>query len=168
MIFQDPKWDWRTFNPDTDVAFGEKVLGTVNVSMNPNLKPFFDRGGKLMMYHGWADGNSPEESINYYRAVLQTVGPQAGNSMRVFGIPGMGHCSGGAGCDSFDKLAVIDQWIETGKAPERIVASKSSAGKVTRTHPICAYPKVAVYKGTGSTDEEENFVCAEDPPGGQR
>jgi hypothetical protein len=109
-----------------------------------------------------------EESINYYKAVLQTVGPQAGNSMRLFAIPGMGHCIGGVGCDSFDKLAVIDQWIETGKAPERIVASKLSAGKITRTHPICAYPKVAVYKGTGSTDEAENFVCAEDGPGGRQ
>jgi feruloyl esterase len=116
------------------------------------------------MYHGWLDGSSPVETFNYYKSVLKTVGPQASDSMRVFGIPGMGHCSGGPGCDTFDKLAVIDQWEETGKAPERIVASKLTNGKVTRTHPICAYPKVAVYKGTGSTDEAENFICSEETP----
>ena len=162
LIFHDPNWNWKTLDLDRDVFFADRVLSTVNMAANPNLKPFFDRGGKLLMYHGWLDGSSPVESFNYHKAVLQAVGSQANDSMRVFAIPGMGHCSGGPGCDTFDKLAAIDQWVETGRAPDSIVASKVTDGRVTRTHPICAYPKVAEYAGTGSTDDAGNFVCAEE------
>jgi feruloyl esterase len=167
MVFQDPKWDWKTLNFDQDIDFADKVLWTLNLPTNPNLKPFFDHGGKLLMYHGWSDNSNPVESINYYKAVLRAVGPDASNSMRVLTIPGMSHCSGGMGCDTFNKLAILDQWVETGKAPERIVASKLSSGKVIRTHPLCAYPQLAKYKGTGSADEAENFVCAEPEPAGK-
>ncbi|HVN32284.1 MAG TPA: tannase/feruloyl esterase family alpha/beta hydrolase [Thermoanaerobaculaceae bacterium] len=164
LVFQDPDWDWKTLDLDRDVSFADRVLSTVNMATNPDLRPFFGRGGKLLMYHGWLDGSSPVETFNYYEAVLRAVGPQARESMRVFGIPGMGHCSGGPGCDTFDKLSVIDHWVETGKAPDRIVASKVSDGKVTRTHPICAYPRVARYRGAGSTDQAESFACAEETP----
>jgi feruloyl esterase len=92
---------------------------------------------------------------------VKTVGAgDAGNSIRLFNMPGMDHCLGGAGCDTFDKLGAIDRWVETGKAPERIVASKPSGGEKVLTHPLCAYPKVAKYKGTGSTDHAESFVCS--------
>ncbi len=161
LVFQDPNWDWKTLDMDKDLAFADKVLGTINMATNPNLKPFFQRGGKLLMYHGWNDGSSPLESINYYKEVLKAVGSEANDSMRVFGMPGVGHCSGGAGCDRFDMLGVIDQWVENGKAPERIVATKTTGGKVVSTHPLCAYPKIAKYKGTGSTDDAENFACIE-------
>jgi feruloyl esterase len=90
------------------------------------------------------------------------VGPEARNSIRVFAMPGVGHCQGGGGCDTFDKLAVIDRWVESGKAPDRIDASKFSGDKVVRTHPLCAYPMVAKYKGTNSTDDAANFICAEE------
>jgi feruloyl esterase len=162
LVFADPEWDWKTLDLDRDVFFADRVLSTVNLATNPDLKPFFGRGGKLLMYHGWLDGSSPVESFNYHKAVLRAVGPRARDSMRVFGVPGMGHCSGGPGCDTFDKLSAIDRWVETGEAPDRIVASKVVDGKVTRTHPICAYPAVARYKGTGSTDGAESFVCAEE------
>lgn len=160
MVFQDPNWDWKTLNFDGDINFADKALVTLNLPVSPNLKPFFDHGGKLLMYHGWTDGSSPRASIDYYNAVAKTVGAEVSNSMRVFAIPGMNHCSGGIGCDTFDKLDVIDHWVETGKAPDRIDASKLSGGKVVRTHPLCAYPMVAKYKGAGSTDDAENFVCA--------
>jgi feruloyl esterase len=160
MIYQNPNWDWKTLDMDKDIAYGRAVLLTLNEADNPNLKPFFDRGGKVLWYHGWNDGASPMESVKYLNAVKKTVGEAVTDEhVRLFAMPGMGHCSGGTGCDVFDKLAEIDKWVETGKAPERIIASKVSGGKVIRTHPLCVYPKVAKYKGTGSTDEAENFVC---------
>jgi feruloyl esterase len=160
LIFQDPNWDWRTLDVNRDIDFGEKVLSTVNPTSNPNLKPFFDHGGKLLMYHGWLDGQSPQVTIDYRNAVLKSVGSQADGSFRLFTIPGMGHCSGGPGCDMFDKLGAIDRWVESGQAPERIVASKLVDGKAVRTHPLCAFPAIAKYTGKGSTDDAANFVCS--------
>lgn len=113
------------------------------------------------MYQGWTDTTSPRESIDYYNAVLKTVWAEAKNSIRVFAILGMNRCSGGLGCDSFDKLSILDQWAETGKAPDRVAASKLRDGKVIRTRPICAYPQVSQYKGSGSTGGAENYVSPE-------
>jgi feruloyl esterase len=73
--------------------------------------------------------------------------------------PGMGHCGGTDGPNSFDPMAALEQWVEKGKAPEKIIASHSAAGKVDRTRPLCPYPQVAKYKGVGSIDDAENFVC---------
>jgi feruloyl esterase len=161
MVFQDPKWDWKTLDMNKDVAYGRAVLRTINIADNPDLKPFFDRGGKLLWYHGWADGASPLQSVKYLDAVKQKVSQaQTEHSMRLFAMPGMGHCMGGAGCDTFDKLGELDKWVETGRAPDRIVASKIQDGKVVRTHPLCAYPAVAKYNGTGGMDQAANFVCS--------
>lgn len=151
LIFQDTNWDWKTLDFNRDVPLGERVLSTVFTVENPNLKEFFDHGGKLILYE-----DTPE-TLNFYKDVLKTVGPAANNSIRVFNMPGMAHCSGGAGCDTFDKLGVIDKWVEGGPAPDRIVAMKSTDSKVT--HPICAYPKVARYKGSGELTDAESFVC---------
>ena len=153
LIFQDPNWDWKTLDFDRDEPLGEKVLSTVFTVENPNLKDFFDHGGKLLLYE-----DTPE-TLKFYKDVLKTVGPEANNSIRVFNMPGMAHCSGGAGCDTFDKLGVIDKWVSGGPAPERIVATQSTNSKVT--HPICAYPKIAKYKGTGELTDADSFVCAE-------
>jgi feruloyl esterase len=153
LVFQDPNWDWKTLDFDRDEPLAEKVLSTVFTAENPNLKQFFDHGGKLLLYE-----DTPE-TLKFYKDVLKTVGPEANNSIRVFNMPGMAHCSGGAGCDTFDKLGVIDAWVNGGPAPDRIVAVKSTDSKVT--HPICAYPKVAKYKGTGELTDAASFVCAE-------
>lgn len=92
--------------------------------------------------------------------MVKTVGPTAEQQMRVFGIPGMGHCSGGDGCDAFDRLTILDKWVEGGSAPQRIDTAKlDKEGKPHRTHPACAYPMVAHYKGSGSPDAAQSFEC---------
>jgi feruloyl esterase len=77
----------------------------------------------------------------------------------MFLVPGMGHCGGGDGPNSFNTLAALEQWVENGKPSEAMIASHSTAGKIDRTRPLCAYPKVARYTGSGSIDDAANFVC---------
>ena len=163
VVHQNPNWDWKTMDFDADVALANKVLDPL-MHVDADLKPFFDRGGKLMIYIGWNDYHNPLHVVDYYNDVLRTSGTQAKDSIRLFNVPGMGHCAGGVGCDTFDKVGTMARWLETGKPPEQIRASKLVDGKVIRTRPLCAYPKVAKYKGTGNIDEGENFVCAESGP----
>jgi feruloyl esterase len=161
VVFEDPKWDFRTLNFDGDVAKAQKKDGGVLSAMNPDLRPFFARGGKLIQYHGWTDQQvMPENSIHYHDSVMATVGAaQADASYRLFMAPGMNHCSGGDGPNKFDMLGAMERWREGGKAPDAVVASHATGGKVDRTRPLCAYPEVAKYKGSGSTDEAANFAC---------
>ena len=134
-------------------------------SGDPNLKRFFDHGGKLLMYHGWSDRTvaNPLNSVIYYNNVVKAVGKdKAANSIALFMVPGMGHCSGGPGADTFDKVKVIEQWVEQGKKPTEIIASHSTNGQVDKTHPLCPFPQVAKYKGAGSANDAANFSCAAD------
>lgn len=164
VVFNNPNWDQMTLNLDTDVARAEKVDSKFNMAAtDPNLKPLFAHNGKLLMYHGFSDQLiMPENSINYYKSVVETVGgiDKSKESIRLFMVPGMGHCSGGEGPNNFDMVTALDEWVERGKAPERIIASRITDGKVARTRPLCPYPQQAEYKGTGNTDEEANFVCS--------
>jgi feruloyl esterase len=162
MVFKNPAWDYKTLNYDADMALVDSIeKGNVN-AMDPNLKPFISRGGKLIQYHGWADqqippGTSPE----YYTSVTQALGgaDKVKNSYRLFMVPGMGHCGGGDGTATFDMLGALEQWVEKGKAPDQIEASRVVDGRADRTRPLCPYPQMAAYKGSGSTDEASSFVC---------
>jgi feruloyl esterase len=162
LVFNNPNWDFKTINPDTDFTLAEKAIAGSMDATNPNLKPFVDHGGKLIMYHGWSDpGIPPMNTVQYYKNVMDAAGgaSKTTNSIRLFMIPGMNHCQGGNGTDKFDGVAALAQWVESSKAPDQILASHQTAGKVDRTRPLCPYSQVATYKGSGSTDEASSFVC---------
>jgi len=155
----DLKWDFRTLDFDRDVALAEKAASQVIDATDSNLQPFFARGGKVLMYHGWNDQLvAPMNSVNYYQAVVGATKSSA-DSIRLFMMPGMTHCRGGAGPDSFDRMAVIERWVEQGGAPKRIVAEHLTNGVVDRRRPLCPYPEIATYIGAGSLDEADSFVC---------
>lgn len=161
VVYHDPKWDWRTFDLDRDSAKANAIDKDVD-DLDPHLAAFAKHGGKLLLYHGWADQQvAPGSTVEFYRSAVQLSGEADASSwMRLFMVPGMGHCSGGEGPDTFDKLGVLEEWVEQGKAPSRIVATHHTAGKADRTRPLCAYPQVAKYKGNGSIDDAANFVCS--------
>ena len=160
VVFQDANWDWKTIDWDKDVSAAIGKVGPL-MHVDSDLGPFFERGGKLLLYIGWTDYHNPQELIEYYEASIKHSGAeQTKRSLRLFTIPGMGHCAGGTGCDTFNKLGVIDAWVDQGKAPERIVASKVTDGEIVRTRPLCAYPKVAKYQGSGDTNDAANFTCS--------
>jgi feruloyl esterase len=162
VVFKNPNWDWRTFDLETAVALADRIdNGTMN-AVNPDLRPFRQRGGKLLLYHGWSDQNfSAQSTIDYFKRVLDTLGSaQIGEWLRLFLAAGMGHCGGGEGPNTFDAIAALEQWVEHGRAPASIKAFHRSDGKVDRTRPLCPYPQLAKYRGSGSIDEAENFICA--------
>jgi feruloyl esterase len=161
VVFKDPNWDWRTLNLDSDYERAVNVDDGLIDATDPNLSAFLGHKGKLLMYHGWADQMvSPMSSINYYQSVIQKMGKaKVADSVRLFMVPGMAHCRGGEGTDKFDMVSVMEQWVEKGKAPTSILASRVTNGKVERTRPLCSYPQVAAYKGSGSIDDAANFSC---------
>ena len=164
VVYQNPHWDWRSFDLERDAAKANAVDKDID-ELDPHLAAFARHGGKLILYHGWADQQvAPGSTVEFYQAV-RTLSPdpqQADSWVRLFMVPGMGHCGGGEGPDTFDTLGVLENWVEQGKAPERIIAAHQIRGRTDRTRPLCAYPQVARYNGTGSIDDAASFTCG--PP----
>lgn len=158
---QDANWDAMTFDLDADLALAMKNAAFVE-STDPDLAKFKARGGKLLLYHGWADpGPSPQNTINYLNAVAAKLGGSQDDWMRLYLMPGMGHCGGGVGPDRADFLTAMEGWREKGEAPASIVADRAAnQNRTEMTRPLCPYPQLVKYNGTGSTDDAKNFACA--------
>ena len=170
MVFEDPGYNPFTFNFGSDLIFALHKVGPQLDAIDPDLRPLKHRGAKLIVYHGFSDPDiSPLNTINYFESVVDFMAHRSDDRkdalertqdfFRLFMVPGMQHCSGGPGPNTFDMLTVLENWVEKGKAPHSVIASHSTAGVVDRTRPLCVYPKVAVYTGTGSTDDAANFKC---------
>jgi feruloyl esterase len=161
LVYKDPAWDWHRFNPATDI---DRAFQSDEAQLNfteANLRPFFKHGGKLLMYHGWSDQQvTALGSIDYFDEVIATTDAGVvGKSIQLYMVPGMNHCSGGPGTDSFDKMAALESWVAKGVAPDQIIAAHRTAGNVDRTRPLCPYGRVATFSGSGSTDDAANFTC---------
>jgi feruloyl esterase len=155
--FQNANYDWRTFNLDRDLPLIDKRVGFVD-AVDPDLDDFKDRGGKLLLYAGWGDTTiTPENTVHYYESVLAEMGRNQGDWMRLFMVPGMGHCSGGPGPNTFDTIAVIEQWREKGVAPAQIMGTNPQSGL---TRPLCPYPQFAKYSGSGDLKNAVNWSCS--------
>jgi feruloyl esterase len=198
-VHEQTDWDWHTMDFDRDVRLADEKTAAVLNSYNPDLRSFRDQGGKLIQYHGWADAAiAPRDSIEFYEKVAmflnQYPDPRSSNPgdisafYRLFMVPGLQHCVGGAGPVSFgnddiaaalnatqddadrDVFLALDRWVTQGIAPEKLVGTgkigadpKTGAGGTALSRPLCAYPAVARYNGRGDTNAAENFTCVKPP-----
>jgi Tannase and feruloyl esterase len=163
MIFAkpDPNYDMLRFNLERDAHEFDWIAKVMNAT-DPDLSRFRERGGKMIMYFGWADpALNPLMGIGYYEDVVARMGPSTREFFKLYMLPGVFHCGGGVGPACFDPLAQLIPWVENRKVPERIVASQVESGKVLRTRPLCAYPQAAKYRGQGSVDDAANFSCSD-------
>jgi feruloyl esterase len=159
VVFKDPIWYYETFDFDADVALADRDDARLNAT-DPNLQAFFAHGGKLIQYHGWTDSFSPFSSVNYYNSVMDRLGgaSKVDDSYRLFMVPDMAHC----GHDStmlFNPLSALERWRESNIAPSQMISTHVTNGVVDSVHLVCPYPQVAVYKGSGSTNDAANFIC---------
>ena len=180
IVFQNPAWDFRTFNFDRDMKIADDKSARMFNAVDPNLKAFKDHGGKLLIYHGWSDtAIAPTNAIMYYESVIAKMGPkQTSDFAQLYMVPGMQHCAGGPGPNSFGTnpqpgptdaahslTMALDKWVDQGVAPAQVIATKYKTGAnpesgIVRTRPLCPYPQVAKYTGNGSTDDAANFRCS--------
>jgi len=178
MVYNNAAWDYRTFDVDRDLKAADDKMAPILNATDADLTRFKERGGKLILYHGWNDAAIPAgNTIHYYQSVLKKMGRDNGAEfVRLYMVPGMQHCGGGPGPDMFGQMGVaqgdpqhdldasLERWVEQGIAPDQIIAAKYKTGSdpasgVIRTRPLCPYPAVAHVRGTGSTDAAANFVC---------
>jgi hypothetical protein len=178
MVYEKRDWDSTKANLDDAVAASDKKFAKVLNAMGPDMKRFESHGGKLILYHGWNDpAISPLASINYYESVVKKMGQKEADSfVRMYMVPGMQHCGGGPGADTFGEFNMspvsdpqhnismaLEEWVEKGTAPSTVTASKlqgeGPAAKVTMSRPLCVYPQEAKYKGSGDPNDAASFAC---------
>ncbi len=183
MVFENPAWDFNTLDFDHDIAYADAKMAATIDSTSPDLSDFRALGGKMIIYHGWDDARvNPRNTLHYFDAVADALhgrrrpaedarGParQVQQFLRIFMAPGMTHCAGGPGLNTFDTLTALEDWVEKGLAPDRLLATHStlalgynvstSATGASFTRPLCPHPQVARWKGTGSTSDAANFDC---------
>jgi feruloyl esterase len=172
-VHADPSWDPRGFSLARDLPAIDRVMNLH--ADDPDIASFLRRGGKLILYHGWADPLvAPQSTVNYYEQVRARNGRLARQGVRLFMAPGVDHCRGGSGPDLFggaggdapipdadhDMLSALERWVDQRRPPERLVATKVEGGRTLRTRPLCAWPSRARYTGRGSSDDAANFICA--------
>jgi feruloyl esterase len=159
IAYNDPNVDWQKFDLDRDMKFLDEKIGYVD-AVNPDLGKFKSSGGKLLITHGWSDtGITPETSIWYYEQVLNKMGRNQSDWLRLFMAPGMGHCGGGPGVNTFDSIGTLETWVEKGIAPDTILGT----GAQGMTRPLCPYPQFAEYKGSGDLKDGRNWSCKAPP-----
>ncbi len=160
VVSQDPQWDFMTMDYARDLSILDNRVNALGMqAINPDISEFINNGGKLLLYHGWNDPLiSPFNTINYYNQILSTIGSEAQEAVSLFMMPGVNHCAGGVGFDTWSKLQTIDDWRESGQSPERINASHIEDG-VETTRPLCAYPELAVYTSRGDASDAASFEC---------
>lgn len=174
LVYGQRDWDFHHADIDASLKAAYEKSGDAMDAMNPDLKPFVARGGKLILYHGWNDPAIPALStVNYFDSVLSAMGKESvEKSMRLYMVPGMQHCTGGPGATSFGQFdfgprdgehnvfTALVEWVEKGRAPGTIIAAKLDEGwKTVMTRPLCHYPEVAKYKGSGDSSVESSFEC---------
>ena len=154
---QDKDYDWHNFDLDSELPLADKAgIDT----LTSDLSGFKAHGGKLLLYHGWADpAIPPGHTVMFYNSVLAKMGKNQSDWLRLYMEPGMAHCAGGSGPDQFNKMGVMERWREASQTPEAIIATHVTGSTVDMTRPLCPYPQVAVYKGVGSTNDAASFVC---------
>ena len=166
FVFSDPAYDSMRFDIDRDPR-ELRATGRFLNATNTDLAPLHEAGGKLIMWHGWADhALMAERSLQYYEDAADRIGTRKMQRFtRLYLAPGMHHCGGGPGPNTFDMLTALEKWVEDGDAPGSILATKyvndDPAQGIARTRPLCPHPKVATYKGHGSIDVAASFVCKE-------
>jgi feruloyl esterase len=154
-----PDYDYQTFDFDRDIHLLDNWSKEADAK-NPNLSAFQKRGGKLLMTYGWADTIlQPMMGVNYYEQAVAKNGSGTPEFFRLFMAPGMAHCGGGIGPDRHDSMTAMIDWVEKGKPPASMKASRVVSNQVVRTRPLCPYPQVARYVGQGSIDDAANFHC---------